>query len=645
MKDIPTTFQRGLTLKSFLITLLITPINVLWIIELEVVRHTCPTIIHPLANVIFMLFWLLLIRYFLGKISPKLGLSEPEVLTIYVMLCVVSCLCSYDTMEILIPMIGHPFRFATTENEWRELFWEQLPHWLTIRDEKTLNAFYQGDSSLYVEHHLKTWLVPVVAWVSFIFVLMVVMVCINTLLRVQWTERERLTYPIIQLPLEMTHARSGFFKNKLMWLGFGIVSVIVTMNILNSLYPSVPYIPIKRQNIHQYFTHRPWNAIGATRISFYPFVIGISFLIPLELLFSCWVFYIFYKMELIFGSMMGWRSLPRFPYAGEQGFGVYMGVLVFLLWRGRAHFTGVVRHLFSTRASASRLDDSREPMPYRLAAAGMVIGMIFLTVFSYKAGMSLWMIVIFFGVYFFLGIMITRLRAELGFMVHDMIGNEPHNMIIASCGTRRLGKNTLTVMSLYMFLVRTNWANPMPEPLEAFKIAERQNINPRHMVVAILLATFIGSVMTFWLLLDSYYRHGAESGYYDPSTLGFGRGIFRQLENWLTYPQGTDSIAVAFMGGGVGIAGLLMFLRTRFIWWPLHPLGYAMANSWGMYNLWSCVLVTWAAKLIILRYGGIHSYRRAIPFFLGMALGDCIAGSIGSILSIVLNTPIYEFFP
>ena len=137
--------------------------------------------------------------------------------------------------------------------------------------------------------------------------------------------------------------------------------------------------------------------------------------------------------------------------------------------------------------------------------------------------------------------------------------------------------------------------------------------------------------MTFWLLLDSYYRHGAESGYYDPSTLGFGRGIFRQLENWLTYPQGTDSIAVAFMGGGVGIAGLLMVLRTRFIWWPLHPLGYAMANSWGMYNLWSCVLVTWAAKLIILRYGGIHSYRRAIPFFLGMALGDCITGSIGSI--------------
>ena len=643
MKDIPATFQRGLTLKSFLITLLITPIHVLWIIELEVVRHTCPTIIHPFANVIFILFWLLLIRYFLGKISPKLGLSEPEVLTIYVMSCIVSTFCSYDIMQVLIPIMGHPFWFATTENEWRELFWEQLPQWLTVQNEKALGPFYEGGSSLYVKHYLRAWFIPVVAWVSFIFVLMAVMVCINTLLRVQWMERERLTYPLIQLPLEMTHARSGFFKNRLMWLGFGIISVIVTMNILNSLYPSVPYIPIKRQDIHQYFTYRPWNAMGGVRISFYPFVIGISFLIPLELLFSFWVFFIFYKMELMVGGMMGWQSLPRFPYASEQGFGVYMGVLVFFLWRGRAHFTGVVRHLFSTRASASRLDDSREPMPYRLAAAGMVIGMIFLTVFSYKAGMSLWMIVIFFGVYFLSGIMVARLRAELGFMVHDMAGTQPHDMIIVGCGTRRIGTSTLTVLSLYMFFNRTNWTNPMPEPLEAFKIAERRNINPRHIAVAILLTTFIGSVITFWLLLDIYYRHGAESGYFWATA--HGRGTYSQLENWLTYPQGTDGTAVAFMGGGLGIAGLLMFLRTRFLWWSLHPLGYAMANSWGMYNLWSCLLVTWAAKLIILRYGGIHSYRRAIPFFLGMALGDCITGSIGSILSIILNTPVYEFFP
>ena len=635
------TFENGLTLKSFLIALCLIPINIYWIVQLEVVRYTFPTLVHPLSNVIFILFWLLLIGYLLKKISPKLGISPPELLTIYVMLGIVSSLGSADMMQILITLLGHPFRFATPENQWRELFWKELPPWLTVQDEKALTHYYEGGSSFYIKRHLYAWLRPALAYTSFIFVLLFVMLCINTLLRIQWTERERLTYPIIQLPLEMTDTRNRFFKNKLMWLGFSIAALISIVNLLNSIYPAVPYIPVKRQDLHQYFTVRPWNAMGSFRVSFYPFVIGISFLIPLDLLFSCWMFYGVYKVELMVGNMMGWRSLPRFPYFNEQGFGVYVGLLVFALWIGRIHFKGLVRHLLRL----SSLDDSREPMPYRLAVAGILAGLAFLMVFSYRAGMSLWVIPIFFGIYFLLAIMIARLRAELGFLVHDLHYIDPHSMIIAGFGTRRLGPGTLTVFSLYKFFNRAYRSHPMPPQLEALKIAERRNINPRHIAAAILLATLIGSVSVFWVLLDNYYQHGAETGYYGPWALGFGRIIYRQLETWLNYPQETDLPALAFMGGGLGLTALLMFLRTRFLWWPLHPLGYAMANSWGMFNLWACLFVAWGLKAIILRHGGLKAYRQAIPFFLGLALGDYILGSLWSIISIVANTTLYQFFP
>ena len=43
------------------------PITAYWLIELEVVRYTFPTIIHPFSNVIFVVFWLLLIRHILVK--------------------------------------------------------------------------------------------------------------------------------------------------------------------------------------------------------------------------------------------------------------------------------------------------------------------------------------------------------------------------------------------------------------------------------------------------------------------------------------------------------------------------------------------------------------------------------------------------
>ena len=645
MKNSATNFQDGLTLKSFLIAMLLIPINVYWIIQLEVVRYTHPTLIHPLSNVIFIIFWLLLIGYILNKVSPKLGIQPSELLTIYVMLCVVSSLCSHDMMEILITIMGHPFRFASPENEWRELFWKELPTWLTVQDEKVLIAYYEGASSIYTERYLRAWVAPAVAWISFIFVLMFVMLCINTLLRIQWTERERLTYPIIQLPLEMTDARSGFFKNKLMWLGFSIAALISIVNLLNSIYPAVPYIPVKRQNINQFFTGRPWNAIGGVRLSFYPFAIGISFLIPLDLLFSCWTFYWFYKIELIVGSIMGWRNLSRFPYANEQGFGAYIGLLGFALWTGRTHFKKLADHLLSPPTSAAQLDDSREPMPYRLAAAGILIGLVFLTLFSYKAGMSLWVIPIFFGIYFLLATMIARLRAELGFLVHDLHNIDPHSMIIAGFGTRRINTSTLTVFSMYMFFNRAYRAHPMPQQLEALKISERRHINPRHIAVAVMLATLIGAIVVFWLLLENYYRHGADTGYYGPWALGFGRGVYRQLENWLNYPQGADLPALAFMGGGLGFTTLLMFLRTRFLWWPFHPLGYAMANSWGMYNLWCCLFVTWGLKAIVLRHGGLKAYRRAVPLFLGLALGDYILGSLWSIFSILAKTTLYQFWP
>ncbi len=67
---------------------------------------------------------------------------------------------------------------------------------------------------------------------------------------------------------------------------------------------------------------------------------------------------------------------------------------------------------------------------------------------------------------------------------------------------------------------------------------------------------------------------------------------------------------------------VLTWLRQRFLWWPLHPLGYPMASTFAMRNMWFSVLVAWAAKSLVLRYGGVPVYERSRPFFLGLILGD-----------------------
>jgi hypothetical protein len=43
-----------------------------------------------------------------------------------------------------------------------------------------------------------------------------------------------------------------------------------------------------------------------------------------------------------------------------------------------------------------------------------------------------------------------------------------------------------------------------------------------------------------------------------------------------------------------------------------------------MHSMWLSIFLGWLAKVTITRFGGNESYRRATPFFLGMALGDIV---------------------
>jgi hypothetical protein len=66
-----------------------------------------------------------------------------------------SAVASHDNLQVLIPMIGHPFWFDTAENEWRELFWDYIPKWLSIRDRNILSGYYEGQTSFYNMEYIR----------------------------------------------------------------------------------------------------------------------------------------------------------------------------------------------------------------------------------------------------------------------------------------------------------------------------------------------------------------------------------------------------------------------------------------------------------------------------------------------------------
>ena len=87
---------------------------------------------------------------------------------------------------------------------------------------------------------------------------------------------------------------------------------------------------------------------------------------------------------------------------------------------------------------------------------------------------------------------------------------------------------------------------------------------------------------------------------------------------------------------------LLVASRTRFLWWPLHPARYLLAGTFTLEWLWCSLFVGWLVKWLILRYGGLRLYRQALSFFIGLILGDYVAGALWALVGCLTGVQTYR---
>ena len=263
-----------------------------------------------------------------------------------------------------------------------------------------------------------------------------------------------------------------------------------------------------------------------------------------------------------------------------------------------------------------------------------------------KAGMSLWLVIPFWLIFFALSIAITRMRAELGPPAHDMHHSGPDTILPNLLGAKGLGTQNLSVFSLYGWFNRAYRSHMMPIQLEGFKMAERAKMNYRRLYAAIAIASVFGTVVAFWVILHLYYQYGAGQKIGPPNVaLIFGSEPWNRMDGWVKFPQPVDmnyGIAVLL---GLGVTLALNCLRMKIGWFPFHPVGFAVSSSWSMQLLWVPMFIAWAVKLVVLRYGGLSLYRKALPIFLGFIIGECVVGSLWTIIGIVFHVPSYAFWP
>jgi hypothetical protein len=627
--------------RAVLLAIILAPVQTYWLIMLEVVRCSgFSSTVSIFFNVVLTVVALVALNLALRRFLPSQALTRAELLTVYAMLSLVTCLCSIDIMDPMICLMPFATRYATPENHWQQQFFQYLPRQWTVTDPAVVTAYYTGGTTLYRADILLAWARPAALWVLFLTALTTVMLCLNVLIRRRWMDEERLTYPIAVLPYELTDPAAGLLRRPLLWVGFALAGLYDTLNGLHSLWPVVPAINLQLFRLDPYLQSPPWSGIGWTPLTLFPFMVGLGYLLPMELLVSFWVFFLVWKAEKVVVASLGLpMGLHQWPFLDEQAFGCYAAIVAFALYAMRGHLAHVVR---AVREGARA--EPGDPFSYRTAAVGAAVGLAIVITVVIQGGLPVWAGLAFFALYYLIALCVTRMRAQFGPPIHDLHFVGPDQMLTSVLGTMAFDTRALVAMTYLYGFNRAYRSHPMPHQLETLRMCQRAGIESRGIALAMVAAIFVGAIAYFWTYLHIAYNLGADHKMTGWASTGYAVEAFARLGGWLANPTGPRLQVIGAVAVGLATTLGLMLLQSRFVWLPLHPLGYAISNGWSAHWTYSSLFVAWALKTIITRYWGHKAYQRAMPLFLGLVLGEFVVGGMWTMAATFTGAPIFYFW-
>ena len=628
-------------------------LNCGWIAHSEmktgVTEITITTLFMGVTFVLFLVTLLnLAVRRLLGA---RAAMNQPELMVLFAMLSMSSVVAGIGNLGFFTPFLTNAFRYASPGNRWEE-FWHLLPAHIGPRDPAILKGFYEGRSTFFQADVVAAWAAPLLVWGAFFLVLIATMLCLGSIVLRRWADDEHLPFPVVTLPLEMTREGAPLYRQRLLWIGFAVPCALHSLNTLHGLYPSVPGFPVNTARDLVDTLSAPWTGLGSVTYLLHFCGVGFGYLVNTDVLFSLWFFYLLKKGLNLLGTMLGWRDpgpnlygdgSAQFPYWGFQAWGAWLAVSVAVLWAARGYLR---RYVQRAGERGTRLP-ADEPLRPSLALGGFLLGFTTLCAFVWWSGGSLWLPIAFFAVYFLIMLALSRLVAETAVLSPLLAWVAPQTILPALAGTSALAFSRIDLAHLAVLTsFNTDYrAAAMPQVMQGMVGLRRAGGDLRPLAAVLLLATGVAIVSAFLWDLQMYYTHGAATANVNAYRINMGKVPWNNLNGWLGTPRPADPVAMAGMGVGAGVTFVLSYLRTRFVGFPLSPAAYVLNLSWANELFWGDMFVAWVFKFTFLRYGGIRLYTAALPFFLGLILGDFVTGSAWSIVGTVLRLEIFRTFP
>jgi hypothetical protein len=638
-----TTTETGLTPRAVVIGLAVVAVMCVWSTYVEMhARSSRLTMGHfPLALFALLIF-LLILNPVIRRVSGR-GLSRDELIVVTCIGLVGAVLPVDGIVGYLLGIISSFYYFATPENRWAEYFHPYLPNWLVPRGSDAIwRQFFEGSGGDPVIPW-GMWVVPLFWWSAFILVLLWVSACIMVVMRKQWMENERLVYPIAYVTLEMVgdggqeSSIRSIGRNRLFWIGFATALLLFVIEIMSWIYPTFPikgFFPWVR--LFQLFKDSRSVVINP----FHFYTMGFSYLAPTDVQFSVWFFYflnvaegaLFARFGYAISGSGGDAFSTKPPAIGWQGFGAVIFMVAWGFYIARDHLKGVFRKAVY---ADDQVDDSEEMMSYRTAVFGGGLGVLFLAGWLFWSGMGVLTVVIYLAGSFILYIGMARLVVEGG-VPYTWGPISPQVFVMNILGTNLItGPGITSILLSYSFInyLRGLFIPPMAH---VARLGHTISINRRRLLPIVFLAAAVGLAASLYYTLKLAYAHGAYNTYgFPPFFGGNPKAIFSNTLSKVKNPFTTSWDRLMFLGIGAAIMGLLTFLRSRLVWWRLHPIGFVTSSMINTNFLATPFFIAWVVKSIVLGLGGVQLYRRSLPLFIGLMVGYVAGVSLCSVVDML----------
>jgi hypothetical protein len=244
--------KQGLSLHAVILSLLV--ILVYMFINLTGITGEYEPFIYfdldtymPTAGALMPVLIIIFVLNPIGRLAKlKYGFTKGDRLIVYTMVLFGGMTVAHGFFNWVIFSIPALPEMAMYDDRYLP-YLERLSTLIMPKGEDAILGFWLGKDAVgLIGVPWNEWIMPLLLWGAFYLVLVMVGLCFATIFRKRWTEVEHMVFPISQAPLALIESEDAggrigsFWRNRLMWTGFAVSSVLTAITLTNKVLPWLP---------------------------------------------------------------------------------------------------------------------------------------------------------------------------------------------------------------------------------------------------------------------------------------------------------------------------------------------------------------------------------------------------------------------